>query len=218
MKKRVKTPKEIVSKMEQWREGLVSFPREYIDFHRELAEEELSNMKQMGMTIFEDTKKLDSDGWEDGMKVIKVDVVDLNGVKHELHWNDGSQAFFMKGKHGGSYSFDYRDNYKRYVIYQMESGSPKKFFSLEEEQEDVSLSEYGYKMVYDDSIRVNNEETDYHLLNRLYEKFNIDQPFDFRGHSLSISDLVVINGKGYYCQSFGWKEVNVKKLKKVFQK
>ena len=45
------------------------------------------------------------------------------------------------------------------------------------------------------------------ILDNIFEIFNIDHPSDFRGHSLSVSDVVVIDGVKYYCDSIGWKNV-----------
>ena len=49
------------------------------------------------------------------------------------------------------------------------------------------------------------------MLEQLYMKFNIDHPFDFRGHSLSISDIVALKTAGvvscHYVDSFGFKEL-----------
>ena len=45
-------------------------------------------------------------------------------------------------------------------------------------------------------------------LDAIYLKFNENRPEDFKGHSLSISDVVVINGKSYYVDDFGFKELN----------
>ena len=46
---------------------------------------------------------------------------------------------------------------------------------------------------------------------RLFEKFNIDRPPDFGGHSLSVSDIVAIKQAGqvsyYYCDDIGFKEL-----------
>ena len=44
-------------------------------------------------------------------------------------------------------------------------------------------------------------------LERLYTKFNIDHPAGFKGHSLSVSDLVELDGKCYYCDSIGFVEL-----------
>ncbi len=46
---------------------------------------------------------------------------------------------------------------------------------------------------------------------KLYEKFNLQRPGDFGGHSLSVSDIVAIKQDGhvsyYYCDSFGFQEL-----------
>lgn len=49
------------------------------------------------------------------------------------------------------------------------------------------------------------------LLEKLFEKFNINHPEDFTGHSLSVSDIVILyddkDYKYYYCDSIGWIDV-----------
>ena len=49
------------------------------------------------------------------------------------------------------------------------------------------------------------------MLEGLYTKFNVDRPEDFRGHSLSVSDVVVVNRGGkeeaHYCDSIGFTPV-----------
>ena len=42
-------------------------------------------------------------------------------------------------------------------------------------------------------------------LESLYEKFNLDRPEDFKGHSLSVSDVVVLEDKAYYVDEIGFK-------------
>jgi hypothetical protein len=48
-------------------------------------------------------------------------------------------------------------------------------------------------------------------LDRIYMQFNLDRPQDFTGHSLSVSDIVVMNRDGqetaYYVDSAGFKEL-----------
>ena len=48
-------------------------------------------------------------------------------------------------------------------------------------------------------------------LESIWEKFNIDHPKDFKGHSLSVSDVVVLHQNGqdtaHYVDSFGYKNV-----------
>lgn len=53
-------------------------------------------------------------------------------------------------------------------------------------------------------------------LDYIYEKFNIDHPADFHGHSLSVSDIVVLPGedgpKAYYVDSIGFVEVSMETM------
>ncbi len=62
-----------------------------------------------------------------------------------------------------------------------------------------------YKEVY--SGRLEEEMQ----LDDLFEKFNTDHPSDFRGHSMSVSDVIVTrrNGKedAWYVDSFGFRPV-----------
>ena len=52
-----------------------------------------------------------------------------------------------------------------------------------------------------------------HILDTLWVMFNINHPTDFRGHSLSVSDVVALKDDNkdywywYYCDSLGWKEI-----------
>ena len=39
----------------------------------------------------------------------------------------------------------------------------------------------------------------------MFEKFNIDRPEDFKGHSLSVSDVVIMEDKPFYVDSVGFK-------------
>ena len=52
-----------------------------------------------------------------------------------------------------------------------------------------------------------NTDGDVGLLEQVFEIFNIDRPEDFKGHSLSVSDIVKVDNKYYYCEIFGWKDI-----------
>ncbi len=45
-------------------------------------------------------------------------------------------------------------------------------------------------------------------LESIFEKFNIDRPEDFKGHSLSVSDVVVIGSDAYYVDKAGFKPLH----------
>ena len=61
-----------------------------------------------------------------------------------------------------------------------------------------------YEVVYDGEVGTNDLEA-------LYEKFNIDHPPGYKGHSLSISDVVELydaSGSSFhYVDRFGFKEI-----------
>lgn len=71
---------------------------------------------------------------------------------------------------------------------------------------DWIIERYG-KINLDDYIRVYTGELDTNNLDEIFNIFNTKRPKDFKGHSLSVSDIVSIDGKMYYCDSIGWKEL-----------
>ena len=46
------------------------------------------------------------------------------------------------------------------------------------------------------------------FLEAVYQKFNTQRPEDFKGHSLSISDVVVVGGDAYYVDKAGFKPLH----------
>lgn len=63
-----------------------------------------------------------------------------------------------------------------------------------------------YRVVYCDNIE--GEIIDVHkFLDSLFVKFNINHPEDFRGHSLSVSDVVYVNDEYWFCDDYGWKKI-----------
>ena len=61
-----------------------------------------------------------------------------------------------------------------------------------------------YEVVYEGNL-------DYpempNALEELFEIFNSKRPKDFERRSMSISDVVEIDGKNYYCDFVGWEEL-----------
>ena len=52
------------------------------------------------------------------------------------------------------------------------------------------------------------EESTEQLLNYIYTIFNIGKkPENYKGHSLSVSDLIELNGEMYYVDGFGFKKL-----------
>ena len=66
-----------------------------------------------------------------------------------------------------------------------------------------------YEVVYNGPIEQSAAAAE--QLEALYTKFNIDHPEDFRGHSMSVSDIVALKVAGevscYYVDAFGFVEL-----------
>ena len=99
---------------------------------------------------------------------------------------------------------------ERYSIYQLNHDNPTarmlSFASYGEVQKmGMAVDPKNYTCVYYDNLK--QGET----LDSIYERFNLYHPADFRGHSLSVSDIIVLHQSGvdtaYYVDSFGFKQV-----------
>lgn len=96
-----------------------------------------------------------------------------------------------------------------YSIYQLDLSDNTdnlRFMSLDWlEKKGLPVDRDNYQMVY--AAQLSPGET----LEDIYTRFNIDHPEDFKGHSLSVSDVVVLHEKGsdsaYYVDSIGFKEL-----------
>ena len=97
----------------------------------------------------------------------------------------------------------------KYSIYQLKQGEEMrdyKFASKSELQSrGLSVNPENYEKVYE------TPKTDSDTLDSIYYKFNMEHPADFRGHSLSVSDVIVFHENGvdtaHYVDSFGFTAV-----------
>ena len=100
-----------------------------------------------------------------------------------------------------------------FEIYQLKSGDDTRgmrFISLERLAEQGKSPDIStYDKVYEGDYTPYEQAGDTigKQLESVYTKFNIDHPEDFKGHSLSVSDVVVAKGKPYYVDTFGFKEL-----------
>jgi len=99
----------------------------------------------------------------------------------------------------------------KYEIYQLDytKESVKNSHKMFEKWEwlikyDGGFNFQDYKKVYEGE---EEGEDNIDILDKLFEKFNLAHPDDFRGHSLSVSDVIILDDKMYYCDSIGWKEI-----------
>ena len=100
-----------------------------------------------------------------------------------------------------------------FAIYQLKGGEELRdyrFEGLERLQKSgLSVEHDNYELVYTGLLPYLNGNQD-HTLNKLYEQFNINHTADFKGHSLSISDIIVLKANNrvssHYVDSFGFVE------------
>ena len=96
-----------------------------------------------------------------------------------------------------------------FSIYQIKSGDETRDYRFEPydrlQATGRSVDRANYDIVY--TAPLDGKTT----LEDIYRTFNIDHPADFKGHSLSVSDVVVLHQGGkdtaHYCDSFGFQQV-----------
>ena len=80
---------------------------------------------------------------------------------------------------------------RTFGIYQIRDDSPGENYAFMNmsfiESHGMQIKKEDYKLVYVGELSGNMS------LDDIFERFNIDRPEDFRGHSLSVSDIVVLN-------------------------
>lgn len=66
-----------------------------------------------------------------------------------------------------------------------------------------------YDKVYEGEIeKVSTQEKDEWTMERIFKTLNTNKrPSDFKGHSLSVSDIVELPSGRWFCDSMGWKQL-----------
>lgn len=108
------------------------------------------------------------------------------------------QARAAQGEPVGSFS-----------IYQLKGGNETLDYRFEPldsiHRNGLSVKPENYELVYEAPM------TEKDNLESIYTRFNVDRPADFTGHSLSVSDIVVLHQDGkdtaHYCDRAGFSEV-----------
>ena len=96
-----------------------------------------------------------------------------------------------------------------FSIYQLKGGNETLDYRFEPldsiHSNGLSVKPENYKLVYEAPL------TEKDNLESIYTRFNMDRPADFTGHSLSVSDIVVLHQDGkntaHYCDRVGFIEV-----------
>ena len=103
----------------------------------------------------------------------------------------------------------YKELNNTFSIYQVRGGPETRDFRFEPYDRLLAtgrtVDPANYDLVYTAPLQ------DIDTLESIYEKFNIDHPADFKGHSLSVSDVVVLRHgdrqEAHYCDDVGFREV-----------
>ncbi len=96
-----------------------------------------------------------------------------------------------------------------FTIYQLKGGPETRDYRYEAyeslQEAGLAVDRQNYDLIY--TAPLDGKTT----LEDIYRTFNLDRPADFTGHSLSVSDVVVLTRSGkeeaHYCDSFGFTPV-----------
>lgn len=127
-------------------------------------------------------------------------------VQAEIAQEAAAAGMTVEEYAAAGYEAPEQDNFS---IYQIKSGDETRDYRFEPydrlQATGRSVDRANYDLVY--TARLDGKTT----LEDIYRTFNIDHPADFKGHSLSVSDVVVLHQGGkdtaHYCDSFGFQQV-----------
>ncbi len=98
-----------------------------------------------------------------------------------------------------------KGNENTYSIYQVKKGIDylsKRFVSYDELPDQPNIADYD--LVYQGRLN----DFGKNKLDEIFRKFNIDIPADYKGHSLSVSDVIILNGnEAHFVDSVGFKDI-----------
>jgi len=100
-----------------------------------------------------------------------------------------------------------------FAIYQLKDGDELRDYRFEGldwlKSRELSVDHANYNFIYTEPFTQFATQRD--RLEEIWDRFNNDHPADFKGHSLSVSDIVAIKQDGvvtyHYCDSFDFKEL-----------
>lgn len=144
-----------------------------------------------------------SDSWNDVKEWLESVVLEdpdtaerVERVMHPERYEKTSEELMFAGE-------------ERYALYQLNTESidvPYEFMGMDfVKDHGMEVTAADYKCVYSGILH------DSVSLDELYSIFNQNHPADFKGHSMSVSDVVIVNQDGdmkaYYVDSFGFADL-----------
>lgn len=132
----------------------------------------------------------------------------MRDAGYGYHHSSDDGRYHIMGN--GTQAFAVRNHTARtYEIYQLKDYPGRHDYAFEPldriHKRGLKVDIRNYEKVYAGAMRPGeNPES-------IYTRFNTNRPKDFTGHSLSVSDVVVLHQNGqaaaYYCDSFGFAEI-----------
>lgn len=135
--------------------------------------------------------------WLEGVVLEDPDTAErVERVMHPERYEKSSEELMFAGE-------------ERYAFYQLNTESkdvPYEFMGMDfVKDHGMEVTAADYKCVYSGILH------DSVSLDELYSIFNQNHPVDFKGHSMSVSDVVIVNRDGdmkaYYVDSFGFADL-----------
>ena len=135
--------------------------------------------------------------WLEGVVLEDPDTAErVERVMHTEQYEKSSEELMFAGE-------------ERYALYQLNTESkdvPYEFMGMDfVKDHGMEVTAADYKCVYSGILH------DSVSLDELYSIFNQNHPADFKGHSMSVSDVVIVNRDGdmkaYYVDSFGFADL-----------
>lgn len=135
--------------------------------------------------------------WLEGVVLEDPDTAErVERVMHPERYGKTSEELMFAGE-------------ERYALYQLNTESkdvPYEFMGMDfVKDHGMEVTAADYKCVYSGILH------DSVSLDELYSIFNQNHPADFKGHSMSVSDVVIVNRDGdmkaYYVDSFGFADL-----------
>lgn len=128
----------------------------------------------------------------------------LAAVAQDAHLEDEESKFL-----GQISSYEKAYGISSYSVYQLSLSDSTDIYRFMPydwlEKKELSVDRSNYQMVYAAEL------TPADTLNTIFQDLNMEHPDDFKGHSLSVSDVVVLHEKGkdtaYYVDSIGFREL-----------
>ena len=128
----------------------------------------------------------------------------IDNANEHTDFTDLIRAHEILQKYGIEQSQD-----NEYKIYQLKNNPENhairfEGYTLAEKHGEPAKPE-NYDLVYSGSL---DDFEDTNKLEAIYTKFNLDRPEDFKGHSLSVSDIIVLNNEANYVDTYGFVDVS----------